>query len=131
VRFVVEFIVEAVHFVVWDNVKCFQWTKTKRIQGISEVFPTTLLGPYPQFPIKCQMLNSRELEALPCGREERLEMLRAEFRAEIDYVTGVVNVDFHRFVWKCKRKDEGVLSPAVAGCVEVLRVMIPGDVGAG
>jgi hypothetical protein len=77
------------------------------------------------------MLDSRELEALPCSCEEGLEMLRAEFGAEIDYVTGIVDVDFHRFVGKCERKDERVLSPAVAGCVGVVRVMIPGDIGAG
>jgi hypothetical protein len=77
------------------------------------------------------MLNFRELEAFPHGCEEGLEMLRAKFRAEIDNVTGIVNVDFHRFVGECEGKDEGVLSPAVAGCVGVVRMMIPGDVGAG
>jgi hypothetical protein len=131
VWFVVEFIAEAVHFVVWDDVKCFQWTETKGVKRVPEVFPTTLLGSYPQFPIKCQMLNSGELEALPYGREEGLEVLREELRAEIDYVTGIVNVDFHGLVRKCERKDEGVLSPAVARCVGVMRVMIPGDIGAG
>ena len=129
--FVVEFIAEAVHFVVWDDVKCFQWTETKGVKRVPEVFPTTLLGSYPQFSIKRQMLDSRELETLPYGREEGLEVLRAKLRAEIDYVTGVVNVDFHRFVGKCERKDERVLSPAVARCVGVMRVMIPGDIGAG
>ncbi len=58
-------------------------------------------------------------------------MLRAEFRAEIDHVTGIINVDLHRFVGKCERKYKGVLSPAIARCVGVVRVMIPGDVGAG
>jgi hypothetical protein len=54
---VVEFVVEAIDFVVRDDVQCFQGTQPERIQRVTQIFPTTLLRTDPEFAVKCKMLN--------------------------------------------------------------------------
>lgn len=57
-------------------------------------------------------------------------MLSSEFRAEVNCIAGIVDVDLHRSVRKCERKDEGVLSPAIVRCVRVMWMVSPWDVRA-
>jgi hypothetical protein len=58
-------------------------------------------------------------------------MLRAKFRAQIDYIARIIEVDFHRSVGECEREYEGILSPSVAWCIWVVRVVVPRHVGTG
>ena len=56
-------------------------------------------------------------------------MLRVKFGSEVDCITGIIKVYFHRLVGECEGEGEGVLSPAIVRCVRVVWVVSPGNVG--